>query len=83
MNQTLEQYIRMYCVYYQYNWAELLPLGELTLNNAPNTSTGMSLFFVNKGYHPLFTFSKTTVVGPNVNKAQDYAYKLQSVHEYL
>jgi hypothetical protein len=83
MNQTLEQYIRMYCAYHQDDWAELLPLGEFALNNAPNASTSVSPFFMNKGYHPLLTFSDTTVVGPDVDKAQDYAYELQSVHEYL
>jgi hypothetical protein len=72
----------MYCVYHQDGWAELLPLGEFALNNAPNTSTGVSPFFANKGYHPL-TFSAMTVVGPDVDKAQDYVYELQSVHEYL
>jgi hypothetical protein len=83
MNQTLEQYICMYCAYHQDDWAELLPLREFALNNAPNTSTGVSPFFANKGYHLLLTFSKTTVVGPDVDKAQDYVYELQSVYEYL
>jgi hypothetical protein len=82
MNQTLKQYIRMYCAYHQDDWAELLPLGEFALNNTPNAST-VSLFFANKGYHLLLTFSETTIVGPDVDKAQDYVYELQSIHEYI
>ena len=39
MNQTLEQYIRMYCAYQQDDWHELLPLTEFALNNALNAST--------------------------------------------
>jgi IS30 family transposase len=51
-NQTLEQYLQIYCNYQQDNWAELLPISEFAYNNAPNAMTGVSLFFANKGYHP-------------------------------
>ena len=51
-NQTLEQYICMYCNYQQDDWSKLLPLAEFAYNNAPSTTTGISLFFANKGYHP-------------------------------
>ena len=50
-NQTLEQYIRVYSSYQQDNWLELLPLAEFAYNNAPSTTTGISPFFANKGYH--------------------------------
>jgi Chromo (CHRromatin Organisation MOdifier) domain/Integrase core domain len=52
VNQTLEQYIRMYCNYQQDNWSQLLPLAEFSYNNAPSATTGISPFFANKGYHP-------------------------------
>jgi len=32
-NQTLEQYLRVYCNYQQDNWSELLPLAEFAYNN--------------------------------------------------
>jgi hypothetical protein len=51
-NQTLEQYLRVYCNYQQSNWAELLPMAEFAYNNAPSATTGISPFFANKGYHP-------------------------------
>jgi len=51
-NQTLEQYLRVYCNYQQDNWSELLPLAEFAYNNAPSSTTGVSPFFANKGYHP-------------------------------
>jgi hypothetical protein len=70
-------------VYHQNNWAKLLPLGEFVLNNTPNISIGASLFFMNKVYHLSLTFHETTVEGPDVNKAQDYVYELQSIYEYL
>jgi len=51
-NQTLEQYLRVYCNYQQDNWSELLPLAEFAYNNAPSATTGVSPFFANKRYHP-------------------------------
>ena len=32
-NQTLEQYLRVYCNYQRDNWADLLPLAEFSYNN--------------------------------------------------
>src|ERR1700719_4619989 len=54
-NQTLEQYLRMYCNYQQDNWKGLLPLAEFAFKNAPSATTGISPFFANKGYHPNIT----------------------------
>jgi len=51
-NQTLEQYLYIYCNYQQDNWSELLPLAEFMYNNAPSATTGVSPFFANKGYYP-------------------------------
>ena len=51
-NQTLEQYLHMYCNYQQSDWLTLLPLAEFTYNNTLSATTGVTLFFVNKGYHP-------------------------------
>jgi len=51
-NQTLEQYLCVYCNYQQDNWSELLPLAEFVYNNASSATTGVSLFFANKEYHP-------------------------------
>jgi len=51
-NQTLEQYLCIYCNYQQDNWSELLPLAKFSYNNASSTTTGVSPFFANKGYHP-------------------------------
>ena len=51
-NQTLKQYLRVYCNYQQSNWSDLLPIAEFAYNNAPNAMTGLSPFYTNKGYHP-------------------------------
>ena len=55
MNQTLEQYLCVYCNYQQDNWSELLSLVEFAYNNALSATTGISSFFTNKEYHPNIT----------------------------
>ena len=52
-NQVLEQYLQVYTNYQQDDWVMLLPMAEFAYNNAMNTMTGVSPFFVNKGYHPV------------------------------
>src|SRR6266436_9620412 len=54
-NQVLEQYLRVYTNYQQDDWATLLPMAKFAYNNAMNTTTGVSPFFANKGYHPEIT----------------------------
>jgi len=50
-NQTLKQYLCVYCNYQQDNWSELLPLIEFAYNNVLSATTSVSPFFANKGYH--------------------------------
>ena len=81
VNQTLEQYLRIYCNYQQDNWSSLLPLAEFAYNNAPNVTTGISPFFANKGYDPAIT------IHPEYNlvlsKAQNFVTDLLELHEEL
>jgi len=51
-NQTLKQYLHVYCNYQQDNWSELLPLVEFAYNNALSATTGVFPFFANKKYYP-------------------------------
>jgi len=81
VNQTLEQYLRMYCNYQQTNWAHLLPLAEFAYNNAPSATTGVSPFFANKGYHPHLQVHPIQDL-PSVD-AQQFAQNLASAHSEL
>jgi len=61
-NQTLEQYLHIYCNYQQDNWSELLPLAKFAYNNTPRATTSVSPFFANKGYHPnLMVYSERDI----------------------
>ena len=51
MNQTLEQYLCIYCNYQQDNQSKLLLFAEFAYNNALSATTGISLFFTNNEYH--------------------------------
>lgn len=51
MNQQVEAYLRAFVTYGQENWAPLLSIGELSINNRDAASTGVSPFFLGHGYH--------------------------------
>ena len=80
-NQTLEQYIRIYCSYQQDNWDTLLPIAEFVYNNAPNASTGISPFFTNKGYHPNITVYPEQDIASA--QARDFIVNLDDLHQFL
>ena len=80
-NQTLEQYLHVYCNYQQDNWADLLPLAEFAYNNAPSATTGVSPFFTNKGYHPNISVYPEREMTSAC--AHDYTVNLESLHQYL
>src|SRR5712671_4923814 len=52
-NQSLEQYLRLYCGSQQKEWAFWLPLAQYTWNSWPNASTKKSPFELILGYVPL------------------------------
>jgi hypothetical protein len=81
MNQTLEQYLRIYCNYQQDNWSELLPLAEFSYNNAPSATTGVSPFFANKDYHPNLTVHPERDLAST--RAREYSVDLNSLHQFL
>jgi len=80
-NQTLEQYIRVYCNYQQDNWAELLPLAEFAFNNAPSATTGISPFFANKGYNPNISVYPERDLAST--RARQFAVDLDELHVVL
>jgi len=80
-NQTLEQYLRIYCNYQQDNWLELLSLAEFAYNNAPSAITGVSPFFANKGYHPnLSVYPERDIAS---SRARDFVVDLDELQSTL
>ena len=83
MNQTVEQYLRIYCNYHQDNWSELLSLAEFSYNNAQHTSIGCSPFYANYGYNPQFNVKLHSFSKYPVPTAKERAEQLKALHEEL
>ena len=81
VNQTLEQYLRVYCNYQQDNWKSLLPLAEFAYNNSPNATTGISPFFANKGYNPNLSIHPERDLASV--RAQEFVTDLDELHQEL
>ncbi|KAI0994621.1 hypothetical protein K3495_g13560 [Podosphaera aphanis] len=54
-NAVMEQYLRSYISYQQDDWVQWLPMAEFAANNQVSSSTKVSPFYSNYGYHPRFT----------------------------
>ena len=80
-NQTLEQYLRVYCNYQQDNWSSLLPLAKFAYNNAPSATTGILPFFANKGYHPNLAIHPERDL--TSSRARDFVVDLDKLHQEL
>ena len=79
VNQTLEQYLQVYCNYQQDNWSDLQPLAAFTYNNALNVTTGLTPFYTNKGYHPSITIHPEYDI--TSTRAWDFAVNLDNLHQ--
>jgi len=80
VNQSLEQYLRIYINYQQDNWSNLLPVAEFAYNNATHSATGVSPFFATLGYHPRL---ETTMEAVPSQEAHQMAEDLNDLHEHL
>jgi hypothetical protein len=54
-NQIIEQYLRIHCNYEQTDWTDHISLAEFSYNNSINSTTQMTPFVANQGYHPQFS----------------------------
>ena len=83
-NQTLEQYLRIYCDYQQDDWNTLLPYAEFVYNNTQSASTKMTPFFANYGYHPRCNLRVSRPADPSVNPtAEDLLEQFKQLHSVL
>jgi len=86
MNQNVELYICMFFNYSQNNWASLLLMTELVINNYDFVSTEMSLFFLSHEYHMkslqlLEKLKPVWFVKSSVQKADQIVQKIKEVTE--
>ena len=72
MNRTLEDYLRAFTRDGQDRWDEMLTMAEFAMNNAVNSSTGETLFFLNSGRHP---------VTPNIQEFSSWLAQVKTPRE--
>ena len=73
--------MRIYCNYQQSDWSQLLPLAKFTYNNTPSSTTGVSPFYANKGYH--LKMQLEVLCNVQATKADMFVADLKLVHEEL
>jgi len=87
MNQNVELYICMFFNYSQNNWASLLLMIELVINNHNSVSTEVSFFFLSHKYHMkslqlLKKLKPVWSVKSSVQKADQIVQKMKEVTEW-
>ncbi len=87
MNQNVELYICMFFNYSQNNWASLLLMTELVINNHNSVLTEVSLFFLFYKYHMkslqlLEKLKPVQSVKSSVQKADQIVQKMKEVTEW-
>jgi len=80
-NQTLKQFLRIYCNYQQSNWLQLLPVAEFVYNNTPSSTTSISPFYTNKGYYPRMELQ--VKCDAQITEANSFVMDLRTVHNDL
>ena len=65
MNQEVLAYMRAFISYSQFEWSKMLPTAQLALNNRNNSSSGLSPFFIEHGYH-----AEPVKLSASLNKAK-------------
>ncbi len=87
MNQNVELYIHMFFNYSQNNWASLLLMAELVINNHDFISTEVSLFFLFHEYYMkslqlLKKLKSVWSAKSSVQKADQIVQKMKEVTEW-
>ena len=87
MNQNVELYIHTFFNYSQNNWASLLLMTELVINNYDFVLTEMSFFFLSHKYHMkslqlLEKLKPVQSVKSSVQKADQIVQKMKKVTEW-
>ena len=70
--QTLKTMLRGLVNHKQNDWDLYLPVAEFAYNNAVHSSTGVSLFFLNHGFHPRIPVSLLAPITPSFSPLSDF-----------
>lgn len=83
-NQTIQEYLRAFCMENQLSWARMLPMAEFAYNNSKHATTSITPFYAVYNFHPEIYFD----IGDDIEKervpaARVKAEELQNTRETL
>jgi hypothetical protein len=79
LNQTIKAYLRCFINHEMDEWVDLLPMAEFAYNNSVTSTTGLSPFYANYGYHPIASNpTATTACNP---ASEAYGHWMHTVHK--
>ncbi|KAI1002837.1 hypothetical protein K3495_g5361 [Podosphaera aphanis] len=70
INSSVEQYLRAFVSFHQYDWIEWLPLAGFAGNNAISETTTVSPFLANYGYNPKLGVEPRQSCPPSLSTSQ-------------
>jgi transposase InsO family protein len=83
-NQTIQEYLRAYCIEQPNSWAKMLPLAEFAYNNSKHATTGISPFYAVYNFHPEIYYDvEADADGERVPAAREKAQQLQNTRRTL
>ena len=91
-NKSMEQYLRSFVSYQQDDWPDWLPSAEFSANNHASSTTNISPFFANYGFHPRMGIEPlpekslqpaSQRARLQIEDADRFAEKMKQLHEFL
>lgn len=82
-NQTLEQYLRLYCNYQQDNWEDLLPLAQFVYNDSKHSATKTTPFRAVFGRDPALRLVPLGKSKSSDASAQEFASRMRVMHQVM
>jgi transposase InsO family protein len=83
-NQTLEQYLRVFCNFEQDDWAIWLSTAEFAYNDSVHPATGLTPFQANTGRHPAGPkHPEMAQKGPQAAEAMDITGAMVQIHRLM
>lgn len=79
-NALLEDHLRHFCNAEQDDWVKWLPMAEFAYNNTASSSTKLSPFFAQQGFHPRFN---SLVASSGIPAADSFVEHLQLIQSSL
>ena len=78
-NSTMEAYLRSYCRFEQDDWVQWLPTAEFAYNNTRHSSTKLTPFEANIGYHPRMSYEDNQDPRSKSKTAEEQAKNLRDL----